>query len=133
MYEKVEKKNLFMRLFVMLGNKHKQLHIHVLTVTRPQNQAQTHKLVCINVSTDQWPHYAPLHTPRYLVQSEGPDGVGGQLHRVQQSDLDEAVGLRAPRWPVLIALHLQGKREGAVRAAERFARVCTHFCDRRES
>lgn len=62
-------------------------------------------------------HYSPLHMPCYLVKSEGPDRVGGQLHCIQQSDLDETVGLCAPCWPVLIALHLQGRREEAVRDA----------------
>lgn len=69
----------------------------------------------------------------YLVKSEGPDRVGGQLHCVQQSDLDEAVGLCAPCWPVLITLHLQGE-EG--RSCERCKAVCmyisNHFCERRE-
>ena len=59
----------------------------------------------------------------YLVKSEGPDRVGGQLHCVQQSDLNEAVGLCAPGWPVLIALHLEDKKVEAVRCAEKFRDV----------
>lgn len=50
--------------------------------------------------------------PCYLVESEGPDGIGCQLHCVQQSDLDEAVGLGAARRPVLVALHLRGGSGG---------------------
>lgn len=50
--------------------------------------------------------------PCYLVESEGPDGIGCQFHCVQQSDLDEAVGLGAARRPVLVALHLRGEDEG---------------------
>lgn len=50
--------------------------------------------------------------PCYLVESEGPDGIGCQLHCVQQSDLDEAVGLGAARRPVLVALHLRGRKRG---------------------
>lgn len=56
---------------------------------------------------------------QYLVKSEGPDRVGGQLHRVKQSDLDQAVGLCATCWPVLIALHLKWKRGEAVRDEEK--------------
>lgn len=55
---------------------------------------------------------------QYLVKSEGPDRVGGQLHCVKQSDLDQAVGLCATCWPVLIALHLKWKRGEAVRDEE---------------
>lgn len=52
-----------------------------------------------------------LHMSCYLIEGEGPDRVGGQLHCVQQSDLDQAVGLCAPRRPVLITLHLQEEEE----------------------
>lgn len=41
------------------------------------------------------------------MERKGAHGVGGQLHCVQQGHLDEAVGLGATGWPVLIALHLQ--------------------------
>lgn len=41
------------------------------------------------------------------MEREGAHSVRGQLHCVQQSDLNEAVGLSATDWPVLIALHLQ--------------------------
>lgn len=44
----------------------------------------------------------------YFKQREGPDAVGGQLHRVQQRHLDEAVRLRPSGGPVLVAFHLQG-------------------------
>lgn len=50
--------------------------------------------------------------PCYLVESEGPDGIGCQFHCVQQSDLDEAVGLCAARGPVLVALYLRGTKGG---------------------
>lgn len=49
--------------------------------------------------TDSAPH---------LEQREGPDAVGGQLHRVQQRHLDQAVGVRPPGGPVLVTLHLWG-------------------------
>lgn len=53
----------------------------------------------------------------YLVECEGAHSVRGELHRVQQSDLNEAVGLSATDWPVLIALHLQkDKRRGCGQA-----------------
>lgn len=41
------------------------------------------------------------------MERKGAHSVGGQLHCVQQGHLDEAVGLGATGWPVLIALHLQ--------------------------
>lgn len=69
----------------------------------------------------------------YLVKSEGPHGVCGQLHCVQQSDLDQSVGLGATCGPVLITLHLtREKKTKAVTDAEWCARVCVcvHFCKR---
>lgn len=50
----------------------------------------------------------------YLVEREGAHSVRGQLHCVQQSGLNEAVGLSATDWPVLIALHLQKDRQDSV-------------------
>lgn len=61
----------------------------------------------------------------YLVKSKGPDRVGGQLHRVQQSDLDEAVGLCATCWPVLVTLHLQVKRDTVTDAEYLSTCLCT--------
>lgn len=53
----------------------------------------------------------------YLVECKGAHSVCGQLHRVQQGHLNEAVGLGTPGWPVLITLHLYrdkwGRFEGA--------------------
>lgn len=51
----------------------------------------------------------------YLVQGKGPDRVGRQLDRVQQRHLDHPVGFGATAWPVLVALHLRGRRDGRVR------------------
>lgn len=48
------------------------------------------------------------------MECEGAHSVRGQLHCVQQSDLNEAVGLSATDWPVLIALHLQKDRQDRV-------------------
>lgn len=42
----------------------------------------------------------------YLVKSERPDAVCGQLHRVQQRDLNESVCFCSSVGPVLITLHL---------------------------
>lgn len=74
----------------------------------------------------------------YLVKSKRSDRVGGQLHCVEQSDLDETVRLCATRGPVLIALHLQRRKEDALRDIQWFVYVCTseremlgwnrHFC-----
>lgn len=47
----------------------------------------------------------------YLVQGEGPHAERGQLDGVQQRDLDEAVGLRAPVGPVLVTFDLCRKGE----------------------
>lgn len=71
-------------------------------------------------------HDSPLHTSCYLVKSKGPDGVGSQLHCVQQSDLDEAKSLCAPCRPVLITLDLQ-RREDAVRDVKRFICKCLYM------
>lgn len=87
----------------MLGHNYKQLHVQ-------------------NISTDECTRglITAHRTPAcYLVKGEGPDGVGGQLHRVQQSDLDQAVGLCAAGRPVLIALHLRGGEAG--KDAQQFA------------
>ncbi len=43
----------------------------------------------------------------YLVKSKRPDAVRGQLHRVQQRDLNESVRLRPSVGPVLVTLHLK--------------------------
>lgn len=52
----------------------------------------------------------------YLVESEGSDAVGGQLHGVQHGDLDHPVGLGSSRRPVLVTLHLaEGEKGRAVR------------------
>lgn len=48
------------------------------------------------------------------MECEGAHSVRGQLHCVQQSDLNEAVGFSATDWPVLVALHLQGNKQGRV-------------------
>lgn len=48
----------------------------------------------------------------HLVERKGAHGVRGQLHRVQEGHLDEAVGLGAPGRPVLITLHLRGDSGG---------------------
>lgn len=45
--------------------------------------------------------------PAYFIKCKCPDAVRGQLHRVQQRDLDEAVGLRASGRPVLVTFHLR--------------------------
>ena len=51
----------------------------------------------------------------YLMQGEGADAEGGQLHGVQQGDLDHTVGLRSSAGPVLVALHLHsGARSHSV-------------------
>lgn len=42
----------------------------------------------------------------YLVECKGAHSICGQLHCVQQGHLNEAVGLGATGWPVLITLHL---------------------------
>lgn len=53
------------------------------------------------------------------MEREGAHSVGGQLHRVQQGHLDEAVGLGATSWPVLITFHLQrDSRGGQARVSE---------------
>lgn len=57
-------------------------------------------------------HQIHIHASGYLVKGKGPDRVGRQLHCIQQSDLDEAVGLCAAGWPVLIAFHLQEEKRG---------------------
>ena len=54
----------------------------------------------------------------YLVECKGAYGVCGQLHCVQQGHLNEAVGLGAPGWPVLVALHLQGDKWGRCKGAQ---------------
>lgn len=61
----------------------------------------------------------------HLVKSKGSDGVGGQLHCVQQSDLDETVRLGAARGPVLITLDLQRREEDALRDLQWLGYVCT--------
>lgn len=43
----------------------------------------------------------------YLVKCKRPDAVRGQLHRVQQRDLNESVRLRPSVGPVLVTLHLK--------------------------
>lgn len=68
-----------------------------------------------------------IQSPRasYLVKSKRSDRVGGQLHCVQQSDLDETVRLRATRGPVLITLHLHRRKEDALRGVRWFVYVRT--------
>lgn len=44
----------------------------------------------------------------YLMQGKGANTESGQLHCVQQGDLDHPVCLCAPIWPVLVTLYLQG-------------------------
>lgn len=69
----------------------------------------------------------PRGTPRserhgtgpYLVECKGAHSVGGQLHRVQQSHLNEAVGFSATDWPVLIALHLQRDKPGTCKGVRK--------------
>lgn len=65
------------------------------------------------------PHAPPTASARpglaYLVQGEGPHTERGQLDGVQQRDLDEAVGLRAPIGPVLIAFYLYQAGNGGER------------------
>lgn len=50
----------------------------------------------------------------YLVECKGSHSICSQLHRVQQGHLNEAIGLRATGWPVLITLHLQKDKEGGM-------------------
>lgn len=42
------------------------------------------------------------------MECEGAHGVRGQLHSVHQGHLNEAIGLSATGWPILITLHLEG-------------------------
>ncbi len=44
----------------------------------------------------------------YLMQGKGANTESGQLHCVQQRDLDHPVCLCAATWPVLVALYLHG-------------------------
>lgn len=44
----------------------------------------------------------------HLMQGKGANTESGQLHCVQQGDLDHPVGLRAATRPVLVTLYLQG-------------------------
>lgn len=44
----------------------------------------------------------------YLVQGKGANAEGGQLHCVQQGDLDHPVRLCAATRPVLVTLYLHG-------------------------
>lgn len=44
----------------------------------------------------------------YLMEGKGAHGVCGQLHSVHQGHLNEAIGLSATDWPILITLHLEG-------------------------
>ena len=39
---------------------------------------------------------------------EGPDGVRGQLHDVQQGDVHKTVDLSASVWPILVTFDLAG-------------------------
>lgn len=51
----------------------------------------------------------------YLAQREGADGVGRQLHCIQQGHLDHPIGFRTPARPVLVTLYLQrGEENGSV-------------------
>lgn len=43
----------------------------------------------------------------YLMQGKGADTERGELHCVQESDLDHPVCLCAATWPVLVTLYLQ--------------------------
>ena len=58
------------------------------------------------------PPTAPQSQSRpYLVKGERPNAERGQLDGVQERDLNEAVGLRAPVGPVLVAFDLHQVRE----------------------
>lgn len=47
----------------------------------------------------------------HLMQRKGPDAERGQLHGVQQGDLDHPICLCAPVRPVLITLYLQERQK----------------------
>lgn len=56
----------------------------------------------------KWPDFPFKHEViTYLVKRKRSDAVRGQLHRVQQRDLNESVRLRPSVGPVLVALHLK--------------------------
>lgn len=57
------------------------------------------------------------------MERKGAHGVGGQLHCVQQGHLDEAVGLGATGWPVLIALHLQRDSRAGCKGVWRYPKA----------
>lgn len=59
------------------------------------------------------------------MEREGAHSICGQLHCVQQGHLNEAVGLSATGWPVLITLHLQRDKQGRVQGCLEGPRVQT--------
>lgn len=48
------------------------------------------------------------------MERKGAHSVRGKFHGVQQSHLNEAIGLSATDWPVLIALYLQKDKQDRV-------------------
>lgn len=46
------------------------------------------------------------------MECEGAHGICSQFHSVHQGHLNEAIGLSAAGWPILITLHLEGGRAG---------------------
>lgn len=120
MYEEINKKTFCSHVVVRHVGSQIQATAYLCTNCDMATESSTNTQTSVHKYFNRSIH-TPPHMSCYLVKSEGPDRIGGQLHCVQQSDLDEAVGLCAPCRPVLITLHLHGE-EG--RRCERCRAVC---------